>query len=170
MALEWAGPALLSLVVISGIFAYVSTKLSEENGWLKFLFLFVSLSYAVLTAYGAASIVGEAATPLNVTTSTNTTNTWINATVNATSFNATGAYLGSVISQTPVLASSTVVTLATTPASSSATGLVSILLTAGLVLLFVILILAAYIAVKLLTGVKDNLQAAGDRLVNDRGK
>lgn len=186
MALEWAGPALVSLVIISGIFAYVSTKLSEENGWLKFLFLFVALSYAVLTAYGAAAIVGEAATNLNTTVVMNTTNSYINVTEVDTqnsctlgfvyANNGTCSGVGANFAQTityknvPVLSTSTSTTTSTTPASTSATSLQAIMLTAGLVLLFVILILAAYIAVKLLTGVKDNLKEAGDRLVNDRGK
>lgn len=168
MALELA-VAIVIIALVGGLIHFIGQGIkAPENAWLQLLFVFLALLSSIIAIFGTSALVADYTTPQNVTTNSTTTQTWSNVTTNATQYNATGAYLGFTIAQTPVLASTVTTLTQVTPTSSSAVKLTSLLNVLGLVLLAGLFITLGFFIVRLTEFAIEYFKAQGEKASKTR--
>lgn len=186
MALELA-IAVVAIVAVGALVHLIGQSIqAPENAWLRLLFIFLALLTTIIVVFGTGFMVEEFTAPTNVTTSVNTTQTWFNSAFNETLYSCdAGAYIASnsscdttgankttqfITGYKPEVASTSTVTLETTPASPSAAGIKTLLNVLGLVLLMGLFITLGFFMVRLTELGVEYLKEKGDEASKKRFK
>lgn len=157
----------LSFLATALIFAYLAVNTKEEPGdgetgfkTQAYRFLFLSVSLFTLAVFlSSAGILAQG----NLET-VSTVNQYVNVTVNETTYNATGYYLGSTIKQYPALNT----TVTTT--NSTNQGVATLAETQGAVIQWVILTIVAFFIIALVYSILSKMNELYTRKDRDRLK